>query len=98
MLEWLDCVSDLSLYFHYVVDGEVEGVGKGLGGGVGVDGVAVRRGGVEGDGGEMGLAQRHKGATTTDEVVIDLGGDEKLGEVADDKGDLLYLLFGGEDL
>lgn len=94
----LDCVSDLSLYFHYVVDGEVEGVGEGLGGGVGVEGVAVRRGGVEGDGGEMGFAQRHKGATTTDEIVIDLGGDEELGEVADDESDVFYLLFGGENL
>ena len=65
---------------------------------MGVEGVAVWRSGVEGDGGEMGLAQRHKVATTTDEVVIDLGGDEKLGEVADDKGDLLYLLFGCENL
>lgn len=65
---------------------------------MGVDGVAVGRGGVEGDGGEMGLAQRHKGATTTDKIVIDLGGDEKLGEVTDDKCDLLYLLFGCENL
>ncbi len=88
----------LLLYFHYVVDGEVEGVGEGLGSGVGVEGVAVGRGGVEGYGGEVGFAQRHKGATTTDEVVIDLGGDEELGEVTDDKGDLLYLLLGCEDL
>jgi len=88
----------LLLYFHYVVNWEVEGVGEGLGGGVGVDGVAVGRGRVEGDGSKMGLAQRHKGTTTTDKIVIDLGGDEKLGEVADNKGDLLYLLFGCEDL
>lgn len=46
----------------------------------------------------MGLAQRHKGATTTDEVVIDLGGHEELGEVADDKCDLLYLLLSCENL
>lgn len=88
----------LLLYFHYVVNGEVEGVREGLGGGVGVEGVAVRRGGVEGDGGEVGLAQRHKGTTTTDKIVIDLGGDEELGEVADDKGDLLYLLLSCENL
>lgn len=68
-----------------------------MGGGVGVEGVAVWRSGVEGYGGKMGLAQRHKGAPTTDEVVIDLGGDEKLGEVADDKGDLLYLLLSCEN-
>ena len=98
MLEWLDCVSDLSLYFHYVVNGEVEGVGESLCSGVGVEGVAVRRSGVEGDGGEVGLTQSEEFAPTTDEVVIDLGGDEELGEVADDKGDLLYLLFGCEDL
>ena len=88
----------LLLYFHYVVNWEVEGVREGLGGGVGVEGVAVGRGGVEGDGGEMGLAQRHKGTTTTDEVVIDFGGDEEFGEIADDKSDLLYLLFCCENL
>lgn len=88
----------LLFYLHDVVNGEVEGVREGLGGGVGVEGVAVGRGGVEGDGSKMGLTQRHKGATTTDKIVIDLGGDEELGEVADDKGDLLYLLLGCEDL
>lgn len=88
----------LLLYFHYVVNGEVEGVGESLCSGVGVDGVAVWRSGVEGYGSKMGLAQSEEFAPTTDEVVIDLGGDEELGEVADDKGDLLYLLFGCENL
>lgn len=88
----------LLLYLHYVVDGEVEGVREGLGGGVGVDGVAVWRSGVEGYGGEVGFAQSEEFAPTTDEIVIDLGGDEELGEVADDKGDLLYLLLSCENL
>ena len=65
---------------------------------MGVEGVAVRRGGVEGDGGEVGFAQSEEFATTTDEIVIDLGGDEELGEVADDKGDLHYLLLSCENL
>ncbi|MBR5939109.1 hypothetical protein IKZ77_00970 [Candidatus Saccharibacteria bacterium] len=68
-----------------------------MGGGVGVEGIAMGRGGVEGDGGEVGLAESHNLTAATDIVVIDLGGDEEFGEVAYDERDLLYLVFGGED-
>ena len=52
---------------------------------VGVEGIALRRGGVETHGDEMRALQHLHGSTSTSEIGIGVGGDEEFCEVADDE-------------
>ena len=90
--------SSLVPTLHHVVDRALQSLGQ-LATGLGrIEGIALRRGGVEAHGYQARALQHLQGATPPREIGIGIGGDEQFGEIADYEDDVLDVGECGEEL